>query len=47
MSNIGAKVQRIPSAEASSAAMRAACEIRSGSQLADCPSGMGKIVRYP
>ena len=47
MSTIGAKVHRIPSADASRAACRAASSISSGFQDAACPSGIGKIVLYP
>ena len=45
MSSIGAKVQWIPAADVSRAATRAACSTRSGSQLADCPRGIGNTVR--
>ena len=47
MSTIGAKVQSIPAAVASSAAARAVRRARSGSKLAASPKGTGKMVRKP
>src|ERR1039458_4237800 len=47
MSIIGENVHWIPTAKASRAATRAAWRTSSGSQLADCPSGIGKMVVYP
>jgi hypothetical protein len=41
---MGENVQWIPTADASRAAIRAACRTSSGSQLADWPRGMGKIA---
>ena len=44
MSTIGAKVQWMPAADASRAAMRADCSIASRSHDAASPSGTGKMV---
>jgi len=42
---MGEKAQRIPVAEASRAATRAARSARSGSHVAEMPRGMGNSVR--
>ena len=47
MSTIGKKVQSMPAAAASNAAMRAVRIARSGSKLAASATGTGKIVRWP
>ncbi|VXD00821.1 conserved hypothetical protein [Sphingomonas sp. 8AM] len=47
MSTIGAKVQSIPDADASTAAARAVRRASSGSKLAASASGTGKTVRSP
>jgi hypothetical protein len=47
MSTIGENVQRMPAADASSAATRAARSSVTGSQVAESPSGTGKRVRNP
>ncbi len=47
MSTIGENVQRIPVAEVSRAAIRAACSTSSGSQVDAMASGTGYTVRKP
>ena len=44
---MGEKVQRMPAAEASTAATRAPRSTISGSKVAACPSGMGNTVWKP